>query len=92
MIESVCSITQSCSLFALLGVCDSQLEEAFTGKSTTLCLPSVGDWVVVIATALISVTELFVQLPLGCTHPLRLAKDNEKSSGKHCAHVYCIAG
>ena len=72
------------SLFPLPGVSDHQLEETFTGKTATLCLPSVGDWVVVVATALISVTELFVQLPLGCTDPLQLPKDNDDCCGKHC--------
>ena len=65
------------------GVSDRQLEETFTGNTSTLCLPSVGDWIVVIVTSLISVTELFVQLPLGCTHPLQLPKDNEKCYSKH---------
>ena len=63
------------------GVDDCQYGEAFTGECVTLSLPSIGDWVVVIVTALISATELFVQLPLGCVHPLHLLKDSRDSCG-----------
>ena len=66
----------------LVGVTDQHYEETFTRESPTRNLPSVGDWVVVIVTALISATEFFIQLPLGCVHPLHLVKDDEDSSSK----------
>ena len=85
--ENLVLFCMQCLETSLSGVSDRQLEETFTGQTTTLCLPSAGDWVVVIATALISVTELFVQLPLGCTNPLQLSKDDDDSFGKGCMLV-----
>lgn len=46
-----------------------QLEETFARTMGDLLLPDVGDWVVVIVTAMVSVTKFFVQLPLGAGSP-----------------------
>ena len=79
------------SLILLVGITDQHYEEAYTRESSTPNLPSVGDWAVVIVTALISATEFFIQLPLGCVHPLHLVNDNENRDSKcKCSVVHVI--
>ena len=41
-------------------------------SSSSLKLPVKGDWIVAIATAVMSPTRFYVQLPVGCKSPLSL--------------------
>lgn len=48
-----------------------------------MTVPSVGDWVVVLVTAVISPTRFFVQLPLGNRNPFSsLQSDYDSVEGK----------
>ena len=45
-----------------------------------LQLPLVGDWVVVIATAVVSATKFYLQMPLGARSPF-LTSDKSSDAG-----------
>lgn len=49
-----------------------------------MTLPSAGDWVVVLVTAVISPTRFFVQLPLGNRNPFTYSqRDYDSVEGKY---------
>ena len=65
----------------LAGVCDKKMEEAFVASESHLALPSVGEWVVVLMTTVITPNRFFIQLPCGLHSPFTLGSS---SSGSEC--------
>lgn len=55
-----------------VGVSNKQMESAVVHSSSALKLPVKGDWIVAIATAVMSPTRFYAQLPVGCKSPLSL--------------------
>jgi len=52
------------------GIPDKQLEATYANPSDNLVLPDVGNWVVVVVTAIVSATKFYIQMPLGAKSPL----------------------
>ena len=63
------------------GVSNKQVEPATVKTSCYTRLPKQGDWVAAIVTAVVSPTNFYVQLPLGCKSPLSLHQHEEDSTG-----------
>ena len=57
------------------------MEEAYAMVPSTLSLPSVGDWVAVVVTAVITATRFYIQMPQGARSPFT-AGDSSSEAGK----------
>ena len=62
------------------GQTDKQLESVYVMDPGPLQLPLVGDWVVVIVTAVVSATKFYLQMPLGAKSPF-LTSDKSSDAG-----------
>ena len=67
-------ILNICMYDVYVGVSNRQLVEVLVEADSSLELPSSNDWVVVVVTAIVSVSRFYVQLPLGLLSPITLSK------------------
>lgn len=56
------------------------MEETYAMVPSTLSLPSVGDWVAVVVTAVVTATRFYIQMPQGARSPFT-AGDSGSEAG-----------